>query len=79
MPVYDYVCDCGKEQEMYLALADVDNPVKCMCGKDMRRLIAQNQGKPIIYDYYSENLQTHITSPKQKAAVMKAQGVEPKC
>lgn len=80
MPLYDYVCDCGKEREdVCLKISEIDTPVVCECGESMRRTIPRNQGKPVIYEYYSENLGTQITSPKQKKAVMEARGVQPRC
>ena len=43
MPTYVYVCECEKEKEIDMSFAEFEvakeKPIKCDCGKDMRRLI----------------------------------------
>jgi len=73
MPLYDYGCNvCGRRWTDYRRVADRDN-MTC-CAKQADRYLSVTS-KPVVYEYYSENLGTQITSPKQKQRVMKEQGV----
>ena len=40
MPAHDYVCPgCGREEERWVSLHDLDRPVECLaCGAQMRRV-----------------------------------------
>jgi len=75
MPIYDYVCQCGRKKEVVRKIADIDRPVRCVCNRMMRRIIPGSQGKPVIMDYYSENLGERITGPRHKRSVMNRLGV----
>ena len=74
MPIYDYQCKrCELEWEEYHEIDDRDNEW-CSCGKRAKRLMKFNS-KPVIYEYYSENLDAVITGPKQKQRIMKERDV----
>lgn len=74
MPVYDYRCnDCGLEWEEYHEIKDRDNEW-CVCGEKAKRLMKFNT-RPVVHEYYSENLKARITGPKQKKQIMEERGV----
>jgi putative FmdB family regulatory protein len=74
VPLYEYKCKkCGWQFELYKAISERDN-VEC-CGQKAKRLISKSQGKPVIKGYFSENLNAHITGPKQRERIMKEKGV----
>jgi hypothetical protein len=68
-PVYDYFCDCGLEWEEYNDVANRDSEM-CQCGKQAQRRFKLN-AKPVVMEYFSENLNAQITGPRQKSQVMK--------
>jgi putative FmdB family regulatory protein len=73
-PIYEYHCDeCGRTWEQLHSIDD-RNEEQC-CGQDATLLISVG-ARPVIYEYYSENLESQITGPKQKAHVMREKGVE---
>ena len=74
MPVYNYVCDsCGRELELFNT---VDNReyAMCGCGSHARKVLS-SIAKPIIHEYWSENLNAYVTGPRQKSRLMKERGV----
>ena len=77
MPLYDYECPvCGKEYEEF---RKVENRLEVNhCGA-VSKLNISITSRPVILDYYSENLDAVITGPEQKKQVMKAKGVENAC
>lgn len=75
MPVYEYACDgCGTEWEAYRQVEDRDNETCESCNRKATRLMS-TPGRPVVYGYFSENLDSYITGPKQKQEVMKKKGV----
>lgn len=40
MPIYEYVCGCGKEFEEYKNFTDSSKSVVCQCGKRTKRKIS---------------------------------------
>lgn len=38
MPVYDFVCECGQEVEIFRSMDKCTDPVRCHCGKLMKRV-----------------------------------------
>lgn len=77
MPLYDYKCKCGNEQE---AIA-IPDETKLPCPKCTRKMKRQFHGNFGInmgvgpYGYYDENLQTYLHSNAHKRQVMAEQGV----
>ena len=39
MPLYSYRCQCGKEFDRFLRLADYDRPQECPCGQQAQKVI----------------------------------------
>jgi putative FmdB family regulatory protein len=75
MPVYDYHCpDCNLTWETYNRVDCRDNEV-CVCGKKAERKL-QFISKPVVYDYYSENLGAQVTGPRQRKRLMKMKNLE---
>lgn len=75
MPVYEYECEnCGTEWESYRQVEFRDSEVCESCNKKATRLMS-SLGKPVVYGYFSENLDAYITGPRQKSEVMKKKGV----
>lgn len=72
-PVYDYECkDCGLIWESVNKIEN-RNSEKCKCGGRVKLLISTS-AKPVIYEYYSEALDAHITGPNQRRKIMKEKG-----
>jgi putative FmdB family regulatory protein len=41
VPTYDYSCQvCQRTQESFIRLADLDQPVSCVCGAVMHRMVS---------------------------------------
>lgn len=40
MPLYEFKCGCGNEEEILLSIQDADQPQVCECGKVMRRKVS---------------------------------------
>ena len=81
-PVYEYKCPkCNKTKERLSKVKDKDNALHCMdCSNkikyiEMKRVISKSQGKPVVKEYYSENLDMIITGPEHLKKVMKERGV----
>jgi len=70
MPTYLYECTCGNTYEMFHHIENRDDEVCPDCGFKPKRLIAMT-GKPVVYEYFSENLNARVTGPKQKARLLK--------
>lgn len=74
MPVYPYRCEiCGRQWE---ALHHVDDRHKEMCCMIMATRLIATSAKPIVLDYFSENLDTYITGPAHKRRVLQQKGLE---
>ena len=74
MPMYDYICVCGREWESCRTIEDRDKESCSHCGISARRILSMSS-KPIIMEYYSESLDAVITGPKQKSRIMKEKNV----
>lgn len=75
MPLYDYKCaKCEKEWEDFNYLHDRTNAYCCDTRAEL--VIKPTRTKPIIHEYFSENLNTLITGPAQKKRVMKKLNME---
>ena len=77
MPIYEYYCkDCNNDD--WEAFHDVDyrNKEKCPDCAKPASIAMSVPGRPVIIEYYSENLQSQVTGPAQKRQLMKAKGVE---
>lgn len=74
MPIYRYHCSsCGKECEIFNSVENREYAF-CECGSPMRKVFSLIS-KPIVYDYYSENLGARITGPQHKRRLMKEKNV----
>ena len=76
MPLYEYECDdCGERQDAHRSVAERNECPPCRCGGKTKKIISTNYAAISDVDYYDENLQTQITSRKQRRRVMKEQNV----
>lgn len=76
MPLYEYRCEeCDKNWD---SMNSIKNMYKehCDCGELATIVINPTKTPPVVYNYYSEALGAHITSPSQKKRIMKERGVE---
>ena len=75
-PIYEYYCTCTDETWDAVYNIKDRHTEKCTdCGKKAE--IAMSVGaKPVIMEYYSENLQAQVTGPAHRRALMKLKGVE---
>lgn len=78
MPIYAYYCekcDPDAEWEAFNSINDRHSVLCPECGD--KALIAMSiTARPVIQEYYSDNLQAQITGPAQKKRLMKAKGLE---
>lgn len=45
MPIYEFICQCGNQEERLLAISKRKEPQKCKeCGKEMDRVLANKAG-----------------------------------
>lgn len=78
MPLYDYHCHkCGRnESDVFHPIKDCHKPRNCkVCGQQMSRRLGCGIKNPNMWNYYSENLQAHITSAGHRDRLMKERGV----
>ena len=75
MPVYPYLCDCGKAVDEFRSMAERDNAPLC-CGKPMARQIVSPQVMPDIQPYQSMVDGTLITSRSHHREHLKQHGCE---
>ena len=76
--IYEYRCkSCSEITEAVRSIADRDLPLDCeKCGARTRKIITTRYSvQSDLAPYYDDNLQTHISSHKQRRKVMKEQGV----
>lgn len=82
MPVYPYLCDCGKAVDEFRSMAERDNAPLC-CGKPMARQIVSPQVMPDIQPYRTvaadkeTGKQMTIHSRKQHKEFLKRNNYEP--
>ena len=76
MPLYEYRCnDCDKEWDGMNRVANRENENCPDCG--VKATILMSVGtRPVIIEYYSENLQAQVTGPAHRKELMKAKGLE---
>ena len=76
--MYEYYCACVHEDaiwEAFHSIADRNNEKCPDC--DQRASIAMSVGqRPVIMEYYSENLQANVTGPAHRKQLMKQKGLE---
>lgn len=82
-PVYTYRCnECGALIEVVEHISQLGSKRyicdEKSCDGEMQRMISETQGKPVTYNYFSENLDAHITGIQQKRRVMKEKNLEEK-
>lgn len=70
MPLYEYRCSCGNYHEAFHSVDFRDAEICPDCGCRPERILSLN-AKPVVCEYYSENLQARITGPKQKQKILK--------
>jgi putative FmdB family regulatory protein len=39
MPIYGFHCECGAEKDVVLPMEKRNDPLQCLCGKQMKRVI----------------------------------------
>ena len=74
MPIYEYEC-CGMKWEIFHNVADRGEEFCPVCDEKAERLISET-ARPVIQEYFSENLGAQVTGPKQKQQLMKSKGLE---
>ncbi len=71
MPLYDFKCiRCANEWEEFRKLIDKSKAWCFECGGDGISLISVHT-RPHVYNYYCDELEAHITGPKQRKQIMK--------
>lgn len=76
MPLYLYHCSgCDNKWESAHTIADRYDELCPKCNKKAHIHIC-GKSMPIVYNYFSENLDTYITGPGHRKKVMKKMGLE---
>lgn len=76
MPIYVYKCpDCKHMWENMRRINDRTNE-ECGACKVKAAIVITAPARPVVYDYYSENLGAYVTGPKQKKELMRKKGME---
>ena len=70
MPLYEYWCSCGNRWEAGHSVENRNDEFCPDCLARANRTYRIN-ARPVVYEYYSENLDARITGPKQKARLLK--------
>jgi len=74
MPLYNYHCDnCNKDSELFNTVEKREYAL-CECGSSMKKIFSLIS-KPVVYDYYSENLGARVTGPQHKRRLMQERNV----
>ena len=75
MPIYDFKCKrCANEWEEFRSVVEKDKAWCIECGGDGISLISMYQ-RPHVYNYYCEELESHITGPQMRKNLMKSKGL----
>ncbi len=73
MPIYKYKCvKCKREWESFSTVAERYN-IKCC--KITPKILIDIKTKPVVYNYYDEELESFVTGPKDKKRKEKAMGL----
>lgn len=76
MPLYQYVChECATNWEAINRIAERLNQ-RCPDCDGEATIVITLRARPVIHEYYSDNLGAQITGPRQKKRIMKEKGVE---
>lgn len=76
MPLYEYGClDCGEEWEAFHTV-DTRKEEYCVYCGEKAKLFVSKTARPVIHEYYSENLDAIVTGPGQRKELMRAKGLE---
>lgn len=78
MPMYDYFCpSCDEEWEGFNLIDDRrrEECKLCSCPADIRP--AKLASTLLIYPYFSEQLNSMVTSSKQREAIARKKGLAP--
>lgn len=72
MPVYTYLCQCGKSADEYRSIETRNNAPLCTCGKQSQRVISAPMVTPDIQPYKAvAGDQPWITSRAQHREFLK--------
>jgi putative FmdB family regulatory protein len=75
MPIYEYLCDCGKSKDEHRSIAERNKCPICECGMTMQKVISTGYAVSDMAPYYDDNLETHIQSRQHRKQVMREKGV----
>ena len=79
MPIYEYICECTKEEEVKLSFANADLPQTCECGKVMQKKLSASSFvmKPTGRGMALDTLNSNVVGGRRKkwAENIAAQGL----
>ncbi len=76
MPLYEFACNvCSSGWESVRKIEERGDEWCQECG-NLAMVLITNVAEPITYEYFSENLNTHITGPAQRRRVMREKNME---
>lgn len=71
MPIYSHLCSKGHKFDLYLKLAQLDDPQNCKCGESAKRLISAPYVHVDFPAYVSPTTGKYITSRTQRREDLK--------
>lgn len=74
MPLYQYLCACGRTADEFRSVSERNNAPLC-CGKPMQKQLGGHRVIGDMEPYYDENLESVVKSRKHRQQVMREQGV----
>lgn len=61
MPVYCYICECGRTKELFRPFSEYDQPTGCECGRTMRKDIAKQASGQGYFDVPFDSVDYDLT------------------
>lgn len=74
MPLYSYLCQCGKRDTRFAKIESRNSPQFCACGAGMTRLLDAPSVRPEIETYLSPVTGLPISSRAQRTEDLKRTG-----
>lgn len=76
MPLYEYLCkECNEEWEAVHTIDTRKEEYCIYCGNKAELLISKTS-RPVVHEYFSENLDAYVTGSKHRKQLMKEKGLE---
>lgn len=74
MPMYDFKCLCGREESLFMKIAETVAQTPCVCGDFLRKQVSAPFVRPDIQAYVSPTTGKVVSSRAQRVEDMKRSG-----